>query len=169
MARPVKGRQIAVIPSVTYFKPVGIPSECTDVVLLSLEETEAIRLKDIEGLEQSQGAGRMMVSRPTFQRVLTSARRKTADALLNGKAIRINGGHFEVAPAQFRCSNGHEWDVPFESMITDPPTKCPICSTPVLEQLTLKMGDCPLKKRLASCRGCSRNNGNSKILAGLNV
>jgi len=85
------------MPGVTYFKPAGIPLRLLEEVRLSLEEAEAIRLKDLEGLEQEQGAEKMGVSRPTFQRVLAKARRKIADALLNGRAIRIEGGNYELA------------------------------------------------------------------------
>ena len=98
MPRPIKWRRVAFIPSVTYFKPAGIPLRVLEEVCLSVEEAEAIRLKDTEGLEQEQGAEKMNISRPTFQRVLGSARQKIADALLNGKAIRIEGGNFEMAP-----------------------------------------------------------------------
>jgi predicted DNA-binding protein (UPF0251 family) len=85
------------MPGVTYFKPAGIPLRSLEEVRLSVEEVEAVRLKDVEGLEQEQGAEKMNVSRPTFQRVLASARQKIADALLNGKAIRIEGGNFEIS------------------------------------------------------------------------
>ncbi len=98
MPRPLKCRRVALLPNVTYFKPAGIPLRALDEVRLSVEEAEAIRLKDLEGLEQEQGAERMNISRPTFQRVLASARQKIANALLNGKAIRIEGGNFEIAP-----------------------------------------------------------------------
>jgi len=78
-------------------------------VCLSVDEAEAVRLKDLEGLEQEEGADKMGISRPTFQRVLMSARQKVADALLNGKAIRIEGGNFELAVRRFRCADsGHE-------------------------------------------------------------
>jgi len=80
-------------------------------------------------LEQEECAQRMSISRPTFHRVLESARSKLADALLNGKAIRIEGGNFEMAVRRFRCTNGHEWDVPFEIMVTEPPRLCPTCDT----------------------------------------
>ncbi|MCK4723201.1 MAG: DUF134 domain-containing protein, partial [Dehalococcoidia bacterium] len=96
---------------------------------------EAIRLKDLESLEQEQGAERMNISRPTFQRVLASARQKIGEALLNGKAIRIEGGSFEMAFSRFKCLNGHEWDVPFETMISAPPQLCPNCNTPTIEPL----------------------------------
>ena len=98
MPRPLKCRRVAFLPDATYFKPAGIPLRMLNEVILSVEEAEAVRLKDLEGLEQEAGAERMNISRPTFQRVLASARRKIADALLNGKAIRIEGGNFEVAP-----------------------------------------------------------------------
>jgi len=98
MSRPLKCRRVAFLPEATYFKPAGVPLRVLDEVILSVEEAEAIRLKDLEGLAQAPGAEKMNISRPTFQRVLASARRKIADALLNGKAVRIEGGNFEVAP-----------------------------------------------------------------------
>jgi predicted DNA-binding protein (UPF0251 family) len=98
MPRPPKCRRVAYLPGVTYFKPAGIPLRALSEVRLSIEEAEAIRLKDLEGLEQEPSAKRMNISRPTFQRVLVSARQKIADALLNGKAIRIEGGNFEIEP-----------------------------------------------------------------------
>lgn len=118
------------MPEATYFKPAGIPLRVLDEVRLSVEEAEAIRLKDLEGLEQEQGAEKMNISRPTFQRVLASARQKIADALLNSKAIRIEGGNFQMALQRFRCDSGHEWDVPFEVLVSAPPQVCPTCSTP---------------------------------------
>ena len=121
MARPTKSRHVTFLPGVTYFRPVGIPTKCVDEVVLSLEEAESARLKDLEGLGQEEGARRMRVSRPTFQRILSSAHRKTADAILHGKAVRIEGGHFEY-PSGFRCAEGHEWaNVPGASPV------CPVC------------------------------------------
>jgi len=98
MPRPPKFRRVAFLPEATYFKPAGVPLRLLDEVLLSVEEAEAIRLKDSEGLAQAPSAEKMNISRSTFQRVLASARQKIADALLNGKAMRIEGGNFEVAP-----------------------------------------------------------------------
>ena len=129
MPRPPKYRRVAFLPNVTYFKPAGIPLRMLNEVILSVEEAEAIRLKDLEGLEQEHGAERMSISRPTFQRVLASARQKIADALLNGKAIRIEGGSFEMALSRFRCFNGHEWEVPFEEMLGGYPELCPTCNS----------------------------------------
>ncbi|MFC2000946.1 DUF134 domain-containing protein [Chloroflexota bacterium] len=135
MPRPPKCRRVAFLPDVTYFKPAGIPLRILDEVQLSVEEAEAIRLKDLEGLDQEEGAGRMNISRPTFQRVLASGRQKIADALLNGKAIRIGGGSFEMAFSRFKCLNEHEWEVPFETMISTPPQLCPECKTSGIEPL----------------------------------
>ena len=117
------------MPEITYFKPAGVPLTGLQEVCLSVEEAEAIRLKDLEELEHEECAQRMNISRTTFSRVLASARQKMADALLNGKAIRIDGGNFEMAVRRFRCLNGHEWDVPFEVMINTPPQFCPTCNT----------------------------------------
>ena len=114
------------LPGVTYFKPAGIPMRYLNEVRLSVEEAEALRLKDIEGLEQVEGAARMGVSRPTFQRILTSARRKAADALLNGKAIRIEGGTFKISGVKLCCHRGHEWVKPLEDG-TRAPAACPVC------------------------------------------
>lgn len=130
MPRPRKWRCVSSMPSVTYFKPAGIPMRVLEEVCLSVDEAEALRLKDLEGLEQEQGAEKMGISRPTFQRILASARKKTTDALLNGKAIRIEGGNFELALRRFRCGQGHEWDVPFEDMVSGPPESCPSCDEP---------------------------------------
>ncbi len=93
MARPFKCRRVHFKPGVTYFKPAGVPLRDLCEVRLSLDEAEALRLRELECLDQTEASKRMNVSRATFQRILASARRKTADALLNGKAIRIEGGH----------------------------------------------------------------------------
>jgi predicted DNA-binding protein (UPF0251 family) len=135
MGRRQLWRKVSSIPAVTYFKPAGLRmAELTEVQLL-VEEAEAIRLKDLEGMEQEECAGKMNISRSTFSRLLDSARQKIADALLNGKAIRIEGGNFEMATRQFRCLKGHEWEVPFETMISSPPRNCPKCDTPSIMPL----------------------------------
>jgi uncharacterized protein len=117
------------MPGVTFFKPAGIPLKSLEEVRLSIEEAEALRLKDLEGLDQEEAAKEMAVSRPTFQRILASARRKVADVLLNGKAVRIEGGNFEVSGRNFKCANGHEWSVQQEELHDILPEKCPVCET----------------------------------------
>jgi len=125
MAGPEKLRCISRFPNVGFFKPAGIPASALEGIRLSLEELESIRLKDLEGLEQEKCAQQMRISRPTFHRILVSARKKLADALINGKAIQIEGGNFELPQRRFRCGNdGHEWDVPFAAMAKRPPLSC---------------------------------------------
>jgi uncharacterized protein len=128
MSRPFKCRRVAFVPGVTYFKPAGIPLSTLEEIQLTVEEIEAIRLKDLEGMEQEQGAEEMNISRQTFQRVLSAARQKVADALLNGKAIKIEGGNFELVYRRFRCRGGHERElvIPSDSL----PKACPKCNTP---------------------------------------
>ena len=135
MGRQPLWRRVDFIPQITYFKPAGVPLSNLQEVRLSVEEVEAIRLKDLEGLEQEECAQRMNISRTTFSRVLGSARQKMADALLSGKAIKIGGGNFEMAVRRFRCVSGHEWDVPFQTMVTAPPEFCPKCNTPSIMPL----------------------------------
>ena len=89
MVRPRKIRCIRFDPNVSYFKPRGIPLRYLEEVRLELEEAEALRLNDVEQLEQHAGAKRMRISQSTFQRILSSARNKVADAVIHGKAIRI--------------------------------------------------------------------------------
>jgi len=135
MGRRQLWRKVSSVPLITYFKPAGIRMTELHEVQLLVEEAEAIRLRDLEGMEQEECASKMSISRSTFSRILDSARQKIADALLNGKAIRIEGGNFEMAVRRFRCLEGHEWEVPFETMISDPPELCPKCDTPSIMPL----------------------------------
>jgi predicted DNA-binding protein (UPF0251 family) len=118
------------MPDITFFKPAGTPMRELEEVQLTMEEAEAIRLKDLEGLEQEPAAEKMNVSRPTFQRVLASARQKVADALLNGKGIRITGGNFEMAFSRYRCRRGHQWETPAGPSREEGEELCPTCHTP---------------------------------------
>jgi len=83
-------------PGVTVFKPSGVEASSLQGVRLSVEEAEAIRLIDARGMEQTVAAKKRRVSQPTFSRVLGSARKKIADALVEGKTIKIEGGDYVV-------------------------------------------------------------------------
>jgi predicted DNA-binding protein (UPF0251 family) len=96
MPRPVKRRRVGWEPNITYFKPAGVRMMDLEEVCLNLEEFEAIRLSDFEKLSQKKASEKMQVSQPTFSRILESARRKIADFLVSGKAIRVEGGIYEV-------------------------------------------------------------------------
>lgn len=98
MPRPPKCRWIGFRPAVSFFKPQGIPLRMLNQVYLGYDELEAVRLSDWEGLSQEEAAQRMNVSRATFGRIVAQARKKVADALVQGKAIRIQGGQVELRP-----------------------------------------------------------------------
>lgn len=97
MPRPVKLRRIRFRPGVTSFRPAGVPLRTAGEVVLTNVELEAIRLADYEELSQGEAARKMNVSQPTFSRILESARKKIADALTNGKALKVEGGHYVIA------------------------------------------------------------------------
>ncbi len=96
--RPSSCRLVSGTPGAVFFKPAGIPTRELTEVVMSLDEFEAIRLADREGLYQEEAAGRMGVSRTTFGRILESARRKVAEVLAGGRCLRLEGGH--VHPAE---------------------------------------------------------------------
>lgn len=89
MPRPRKMRKICFSPEVTYYKPAGIPIRELEEVIVTKEELEAIRLNDLEGMDQIESSEKMKISQPTFHRMLDSARKKISEALIKGKAIRI--------------------------------------------------------------------------------
>ncbi len=89
MPRPRLCRRVRFIPDVTYFKPQGIPFRELEKVELTAEELEALRLKNVEEMNQCKCAEKMNTSQSTFQRILSSAYKKVATALVEGKAIRI--------------------------------------------------------------------------------
>ncbi len=92
MPRPCCLRQIGFRPCANFFKPTGIPFHELEQVTLALDEVEALRLADLNGLYQEQAAEQMKISRSTFSRIVEEARRKVADALIHGKALRLEGG-----------------------------------------------------------------------------
>ncbi len=96
MVRPKRCRKVRFNPKITYFKPRGVPLRELEEVVLHIEEFEAVRLKDLEGLEQGECAKKMNISQPTFHRLLLSARKKISDAIINGKSINIEGGNYKI-------------------------------------------------------------------------
>ena len=131
MARPTKWRRIENIPLIPYFIPSEKDLNGGPKNVLKLEELEAIRLKDLEGLEQEECAQKMEVSRPTFQRILILAREKIADSLINGKSIHVEGGNFTRNICLVKCLDcGKEWTESYENL---EPMKdgvlCPACGS----------------------------------------
>ena len=113
MPRPRQCRRVWQLPQANYYKPRGIPLSVLEEVTLTVDEFEAIRLTDLEGLYQADAAEKMNISRQTLGRILESAHKKIADALVNGKALLIKGGPIEIAVAStethvsYRFSPGH--------------------------------------------------------------
>ncbi len=128
MVRPVCCRSIGLEPGVRYFKPRGIPLTELEEAILGLDELEAVRLADLEGLYQEQAAEKMGVSRQTFGRVIESAHRKISDALVNGKALKIEGGEVKMAGMKkIECTDcGHKWELG-QGMAR--PSQCPNCKS----------------------------------------
>jgi uncharacterized protein len=119
MPRPRMDRRIGHQPPVRFYKPQGIPLGQLRGVTLTLDGLEAIRLADAEGLDHEEAAARMGISRPTFSRLVAEARAVVARALVNGWAIRIDGGNYiltdaetPVAPGRRRCRRGRGFGMP---------------------------------------------------------
>ncbi len=138
MPRPRKPCYVTCHPGAAYFQPRGIPLRLLDEVVLPLEGFEAMRLADFESLSQEEGAERMKVSRATFGRIVEAARRAVTDALLHGKALRIEGGEAVKAQRTFCCSDcGHRWGVAFG---TGRPVCCPRCKSAELARTGKQKG-----------------------------
>ena len=97
MPRPRRCRRVWLEPDVTYFKPAGVRMINLEESILTVDEFEAVRLKDLEGLNEEAAARKMNISQPTFNRLVTSARKKIADAIVHGKAIKIFGGSYKLS------------------------------------------------------------------------
>lgn len=135
MPRPKCCRLVGAVPERKCFRPEGEISSGLDEVMLSLDEYEALRLADLEGLYQEEAASRMNVSRQTFGRIVEAARRKVADVLVNGKALRIEGGIVSFKNGKhFRCPRCHKaFGLSGEAQDS---TTCPHC-TKQQENLTI--------------------------------
>jgi len=93
-------RRIGFEPGITYFKPAGVPVAELEEIVLTMDEFESVRLKDSIGMNQESAADTIGVSQPTFHRIISSARKKIADAVVNGKAIKIEGGNVKFVPTE---------------------------------------------------------------------
>jgi predicted DNA-binding protein (UPF0251 family) len=133
MARPRNCRRVEYLPGSRYFKPRGIPLSALEEVNLPIDEFEAIRLADLEGLYQDQAAEKMNISRQTFGRIIESAHKKVAEALVQGKALKIEGGDAEAEQMRkFKChSCQHTWEIPYG---TGRPGDCPSCRSATIHR-----------------------------------
>ncbi len=156
MARPKCQRRIKCAPHAIYFKPRGIPITLLEEVELEIDELEALRLADYQKLYQDEAATKMGVSRATFGRIVEQARLKISDALVNGKALRINGGEsVMVQTREFVCSTcKHTWQLPFG---TGRPEQCPECKSTNIHRTDRNHGGQSGGRRRVRRRVCCRS------------
>ncbi len=125
--RPKKERIINAPPEVKIFKPAGIPGRVIEKVFMTLDEYEAIRLADYEKYDHEKAAEKMEISRPTFTRLIDSARKKVADAIINGKELIIEGGNVHFKNNILRCPDcGYTLQIP---IYKNPISICPSCGS----------------------------------------
>lgn len=126
VSRPKCCRQVASLPRCSAFAPIGVPTPRCREIVLAVDELEAIRLADLEGLYQEQAAGQMNVSRQTFGRIVESARRKVAMAIAEGWTLKIEGGRVRMAERRTaRCGGCRRvWEMPSGAAS---PAECPHC------------------------------------------
>ncbi len=103
MPRPCKCRRVSSGPQSNYFKPAGVPCSELEEVVLKIDEYESIRLADLEEQYQEKAAEKMGISRQTFGNIIMSAHKKIADAIINAKALRIEGGIVKLARRKRCC------------------------------------------------------------------
>ena len=158
LARPTKWRKVEFIPNVQYFAPSGINADTLQENILRIEELEAIRLKDLEGMEQEYCADKMEISRQTFQRILNAARVKVADSLINGKAIRIEGGNYTLNICPVKCLDCEkQWSESYENFekILNGKFNCPDCNSGRIV--------CSRREKKKFCRRNCRRHGREGI------
>ena len=157
MPRPQCPRRVGTVPPQKCFKPRGVPVAQLEEIVLSVDEFEALRLADLEALYHEEAAARMNVSRPTFGRIVESARRKVAEVLVRGQALRIDGGTVEMPTVRsFSCAAcRHGWQLPFG---IGRPRACPACGDTDFQRVDRSRGG-PGARRAASGRPTGRGRG----------
>ena len=147
MARPEKNRNVLMPPSFNNFKPVGIKMTNMEQILLTLDEYEALRLADYDGLEHSEAAEKMNISRPTFTRLITKTRQKIAEFIVEGKALQIEGGSVHFSQNMILCLNCENR---YQVSLNKKEYACPECGSKKFEDLAQSFGH---------GRCCRRNRG----------
>jgi len=137
MGRPRKNRKVKRPPRFAQFKPLGIPSRQLGELTLSLDEYEALRLADGEGYDQAEAAELMNISRPTFTRLIESARYTMAVFLEKGPLLTIEGGSVHFLKDQWWCRQcGKAFSADMDSLLTT----CPVCKSKDLHSLAEQYG-----------------------------
>ncbi len=141
--RPKKTRNVLQPPLFNRFKPMGMSTSKLDEAVLSLDEYEAIRLADLEDLDHQAAASLMNISRPTFTRLIESARKKVATFLVKGRKLVIDGGVYEFEKTLLKCESCHE-----VTEMVDQEMVCGECaSTEVVElNCQYRQGECAKRR-----------------------
>ncbi|MBN3034603.1 MAG: DUF134 domain-containing protein [Bacteroidales bacterium] len=145
MPRPQNERMVHEPPLFTEFKPVGFPGRMLGQISLTLDEYEAFRLADHLSMSHEEAAGEMEISRPTFTRLIETARKKISDLIVSGNMLLIEGGKIHFRRNIIRClSCGHMFNMDIATVFTE----CPECGSTNLLSLAggFGHGQCCLKE-----------------------
>ena len=124
MSRPKNNRVVHEPPLFSEFKPMGIKGTVLEQISMSLDEFEALRLADQIGLSHEEASEEMEISRSTFTRLIEQARKKTANFLIQGKILVIEGGNVHFRRNLIRCQScGHMFSIKFGDNFSE----CPAC------------------------------------------
>jgi len=135
MTRPRRCRRVGFHPGIDCFKPVGVKTSELKETVLTVEEFEAIRLKDFLEMDQEEAAKKMNISQPTFHRLILSARKTIADAIINGKMIKIEGGDYMMRPRRRAGPGGGKRFAEGFGMGPEGECICPKCETRAPHQI----------------------------------
>jgi uncharacterized protein len=150
LSRKKVDRIISKPPLFTSFKPSGVPLRDVETITITLDELEAIKLADYRGLEHSESALEMGISRSTFSRLVMGARKKIAQFIIEGRELSIHGGDIHFTNNIYHCDScGHR----FVKAIDEEMKICPHCGSDALFDLAggFGHGNC--------CKGRNRHNG----------
>jgi predicted DNA-binding protein (UPF0251 family) len=132
MARPQNDRIVHGPPLFTEFKPIGVSSKNLDMIQITLDEFEALRLADYLGLDHSEAADEMEISRSVFTRLIEKARGNIARLIVEGKMLTIEGGNVHFKNNILKCNQcGHMFKIPFSQKVSE----CPSCNSESLHNL----------------------------------
>ena len=151
MARPVKERAVQDPPRAAGFRPVASPGGGRTPVILSLDEYEAIRLVDHEGLDHAGASEVMGISRPTFTRLIERARSRTAAMLVEARPLRIEGGNIHFCRNRYRCRECGE--VARSDVCDEGPKRCARCGSDHLDDMARHFGHGGCCRRIHQERG----------------
>ena len=137
MPRPKKNKMVSSPPMYSGFKPVGVRRDMLQDINLEIDEYEAIRLSDYEGLGHAEAAAEMEISRSTFSRLIEKARKKVASFLIEGRMLQIEGGKIHFRDNLLKCQScGHIFNINMDKRLS----KCPECGSDQLLNMAGRFG-----------------------------